>query len=129
MTLRLALTPGEPAGIGPDLLIQSVQSGHQHELVAYADADMLHRRARLLGLPLRLREPGNAPQPLAAGELAVVPVALATAETPGQLAPANAQYVLDCLDRRGRCLSRTRLRGNGHRAGAKIGDQRRWYRL
>jgi len=98
MTLRLALTPGEPAGIGPDLLIQSVQSGHQHELVAYADADMLHRRARLLGLPLRLREPGNAPQPLAAGELAVVPVALSTAETPGQLAPANAQYVLDCLD-------------------------------
>lgn len=98
MTLRLALTPGEPAGIGPDLLIQSVQSGHQHELVAYADADMLSRRARLLGLPLRLREPASAPQPLAAGELAVVPVTLATAETPGQLAPANAQYVLDCLD-------------------------------
>ena len=59
---------------------------------------MLHRRARLLGLPLRLREPGNVPQPLAAGELAVVPVALPTAETPGQLAPANAKYVLDCLD-------------------------------
>ncbi|MDE0840550.1 MAG: 4-hydroxythreonine-4-phosphate dehydrogenase PdxA [Porticoccaceae bacterium] len=98
MTLRLALTPGEPAGIGPDLLIQSVQSGSKYELTAYADADMLRRRAALLGLPLRLREPCIPSQPLLPGELAVVPVSLARAEIPGELDPANAQYVLDCLD-------------------------------
>ena len=40
MTLRLALTPGEPAGIGPDLLINLVQQGHEHELVAYADPQL-----------------------------------------------------------------------------------------
>jgi len=96
MTLSLALTPGEPSGVGPDLLIQLIQQAQDHELVAYADPDLLTQRAALLGLPLRLIEPRQ--QPLAAGELAVVPVPMAVPAEAGQLDQRNAQYVLDCLD-------------------------------
>mgnify|MGYP000329289168 CR=1 FL=1 len=41
MTMSLALTPGEPAGVGPDLLITLAQQKHQQQLIAYADPDML----------------------------------------------------------------------------------------
>ena len=47
MALKLAVTPGEPAGIGPELLIQSVQQGCTHELVAFADPELLKQRASL----------------------------------------------------------------------------------
>ena len=98
MTLRLALTPGEPSGIGADILISLVQSGCEHELVAYADPQLLQQRAEQLGLRLTLREPGATALPLAPGELAIVPVALAQPVIPGQLNKANAPYVLACLD-------------------------------
>lgn len=98
MTLRLALTPGEPSGIGADILISLVQSGCDHELVAYADPQLMQQRAAQLGLTLILREPGVAAQPLAPGELAIVPVTLAQPTVAGELNKANAPYVLACLD-------------------------------
>ncbi len=96
MTLSLALTPGEPSGVGPDLLIQLVQQPQDQELIAFADPDLLMQRAAKLGLPLSLIEPRQ--QPLAATELAIVPVRMAVPAECGQLNPDNAQYVLDCLD-------------------------------
>ena len=99
MTLRLALTPGEPSGVGPDILISLVQTGCAHELVAVADPRLLQQRAEQLGLELNLRAPGASPQPLAPGELAVMPVELAEQVVPGQLNTANAAYVLACLDK------------------------------
>ena len=98
MTIRVAVTPGEPAGIGPDIVIQSIQKGSPHELVVYADPDMLVRRARKLGLPIKLREPDSQPNPLQPGELAVTPTPLALPEEPGILESANSKYVLNCLD-------------------------------
>lgn len=94
--MRLAVTPGEPSGIGPDLLIQLVQKTIACELVAYADPEMLLDRARQLGLPLSLRAPsGRALNP---GQLAVRPVPAARKPQPGVLDPANARYVLDTLE-------------------------------
>jgi len=84
VTLRLAVTPGEPAGIGPDLLIQLVQDGCEHELVAIADSQMLQDRAQQLGLPLTLRAVEDSPRPLAPGELAIEPCPLAVTTEPGQ---------------------------------------------
>ncbi len=98
MTLRLAITPGEPAGIGPDLLVQLVQRGYRHELVAYTDPQLLQQRAAALGLALRLRSAGTVPKPLAPGELAVAPLTLAAPATPGTLDTANAGFVIACLD-------------------------------
>ena len=96
MTLSLALTPGEPSGVGPDLLIQLIQQPQDQELVAFADPDLIVQRAAQLGLPISLIEPRQ--QPLAAGELAIVPVPMAVPAVAGQLDQRNAQYVLDCLD-------------------------------
>jgi len=94
--MRIAITPGEPAGIGPDLLIKLVQAPQSAELVAYADPALLESRARQLGLPLLLRQPNG--NPLAASELAVRAVPLRTDVTPGVLDPGNSPYVLECLD-------------------------------
>lgn len=61
---RLALTPGEPAGIGPELCVQIAQQGHADQLIAVADPQLLEQRARLLGLDLELQpfDPNSAPQ-------------------------------------------------------------------
>lgn len=72
--------------------------------MAYADPELLQQRAHLLNLPLRLRAPNG--QPLAAGELAVEPIALQAPVTPGKLNPANSSYVLATLERAlGHCQS------------------------
>jgi 4-hydroxythreonine-4-phosphate dehydrogenase len=95
--MRLAITPGEPSGIGPDLLIQLVQKPQDFELVAYADPELLDQRAAQLGLPLTLRTVTSKPQQLRPGELAIHPVSLRTQTIPGSLDTANAPYVLETL--------------------------------
>lgn len=97
---RIALTPGEPAGIGPDLCVQLAQQAWPVELVAIADPDLLQARAAALGASLQLREfdAGQSPRPSPAGELVVLPVPLAQAAQAGILAVANAPYVLATLD-------------------------------
>lgn len=52
----IVITPGEPAGVGPDLLIQLAQQQWPVELVACADPDLLRQRAKALNLPLTLTE-------------------------------------------------------------------------
>lgn len=98
---RLLLTPGEPAGIGPDLVIELAQQAAPHARIAIADPQLLRQRAEVLGLPLQLSafdasEPTRACAP---AELQIVPVALGAPVRPGRLDPANARYVLECLDR------------------------------
>lgn len=97
--LRLAVTAGEPAGIGPDLCIQIAQQGHDHELVVIADPDLLQQRAEALGLPLTI-QPYSAerkPQATPKGSLTVYPVTLAAPAVTGELNPANGPYVLETL--------------------------------
>ncbi len=97
--LRIALTPGEPAGIGPDLVIQIAQQALPVELIAIADPDLLKARAQTLRMPLEIDsyDPAQAPQPSKACHLKVLPVQLVTPSYCGKLNPANAQYVLDTL--------------------------------
>lgn len=98
-TLRIALTSGEPAGIGPELVVQLAQHSRSSELVVLADPDLLQDRAALLGLPLQLYtfDPTAAPRINGPGELCVLPVSLASPSKPGQLNPSNASYVLETL--------------------------------
>ena len=100
MTIRLALTPGEPSGVGPDLLIQLAQEPHQAELIAFADADLLSHRAAQLKLPLRIKpfRPNQPPQPSQAGELSVAATSVVQPVIAGTLNQANAQYVLTTLN-------------------------------
>jgi 4-hydroxythreonine-4-phosphate dehydrogenase len=98
----LALTPGEPAGIGPDLCVAlACTHAFALPLVAVADPDLLASRAAQLNLALTLREyrPGTAPAPAARGELLILPVPLAAPCTPGKPDKANAAYVLATLER------------------------------
>lgn len=99
---RILVTPGEPGGIGPDIVCAIAQQSRPYQLCAVADPQLLSGRAALLGLPLTLRmidRDDDPPFELAAGELAVFPVALSAPARAGFADPLNAQYVLSCLDR------------------------------
>jgi len=95
----LAVTAGEPAGIGPDLVLQLADWQDAARLVVIADLSLLQQRAALLGLQqlsFQPYQPGR-PAPLA-GTLEVLHVPLAAPVTPGVLDAANGRYVLDTLD-------------------------------
>jgi len=100
-TQRVAITPGEPAGIGPDLVVQLAQRDWPVELVICADATLLADRAALLGLPLQFRDydPAVAAVAQQAGTLTVLPLALHAPVTPGVLNPLNGPYVVETLAR------------------------------
>ena len=99
MTLRIAITPGEPAGIGPDLLLQLAQQPWQAQLVAIADKQLLKERAQHLGLNIELIDfDENTPAAIApAGSMYIHQVDLGTDVKLGELDDLNGQYVLDTL--------------------------------
>lgn len=114
--LPLLITPGEPAGIGPELTLQLMQHWGQQplpdpglghplpalhgvRLAAVADPDMLAERAAEMGIAVRIEvvpTPESVP-PAQAGVLHVLPVALSAPAKVGQLDPANAESVLKAL--------------------------------
>ncbi|MDT8311556.1 MAG: 4-hydroxythreonine-4-phosphate dehydrogenase PdxA, partial [Methylophaga sp.] len=96
---RLAVTAGEPAGIGPDLLIMLSQVNFAHELVVIADPDLLVARAMQLGINVELQQVDFSQPPVASqvGQICYLPVKLAAKVVPGKLNPANANYVLESL--------------------------------
>jgi 4-hydroxythreonine-4-phosphate dehydrogenase len=100
-TPRIALTAGEPAGVGPDLCLELARRAWPCELVCLADRHMLQERARRLGLTelkLRAYRPDERRAHLA-GELAVLDCPLAEPAEPGRLSVRNAASVLAMLDR------------------------------
>jgi len=96
MPLKLAITPGEPAGIGPDLVIQMAQLNWDVQLVAFADPDMMQQRAAQLGYRI-----------LSQGQLFIVPVKAAATVVAGELNEENGHYVVETL----RLAGEANLRG------------------
>jgi 4-hydroxythreonine-4-phosphate dehydrogenase len=96
-TSVIALTAGEPAGIGPDLCVMLAQQARSWPLVVIADQTLLAQRAEQLGLPLKLLHFGIAPVAHEAGSLTVLHEPLHSHVTPGLLDPANSRYVLQTL--------------------------------
>lgn len=98
MIPTIAITAGEPAGIGPELCLQVLPllPDNIHPVVI-ADPALLNERADRLNLAIQLREyqPGQTQQ---AETLDIVPVSLAETAHCGKLNPANAGYVLQTLD-------------------------------
>ncbi|MDG2516758.1 4-hydroxythreonine-4-phosphate dehydrogenase PdxA [Lysobacter soli] len=93
--VRLALVPGEPAGVGPELCVRLAQRSRDYSLTAFADARTLHAAAEALSLPLRLLGPDEpATQP---GELALVDIPNAVVPPFGQPDPRNAAAVIGAL--------------------------------
>ncbi len=93
------MTPGEPAGIGPDIVLCLAQEAWPQAWVCVADPELMTDRARQLGLDIQLRTYTDSPLPgpHQAGILHILPVPLVAGVQPGQLNPANATYVLETL--------------------------------
>jgi len=98
--LRIALTTGEPAGIGPDLTVMLAQQPRQFELVAIGSKETLASRAEALGLALQIRDFNSDEKPSTdeAGVLCVGNLPVNATVQAGVLSTNNAQYVLDTLD-------------------------------
>ena len=104
MTLRFALTPGEPAGIGPDLCVFLAQEAQPYPVIVISDTELLKQRAQQLDLPLNIIEvnPDNLPElPSPEQSLYVWHTPLYEPAVAGQLNTANAPYVLETLTRAG----------------------------
>jgi len=94
----IAITSGEPAGIGPDLALTLARGDFPARIVVIGDEDMLAARCSALGLAASLRRYLASGMPLS-GALEIDHVPLARASRPGHLDPGNSPYVLATLDR------------------------------
>ena len=95
----IALTPGEPAGIGPDITVKIAQSDINAKLLCFADPELLSARAKLMGLNIKINiisDPALTP-PHCAGQLSVYPIHLQETVDAGRLNKNNAAYVLETL--------------------------------
>jgi 4-hydroxythreonine-4-phosphate dehydrogenase len=94
----LAVTPGEPAGIGPEILLKFCREHPEFRVLAVADPALLRQTAGRLGYEPQIRnwEPGTE---VCSGELACCPIELRKPAMPGKLEPANASYVLETIAR------------------------------
>ena len=98
MSPCIAVTSGEPAGIGPDLCLRLAEYTGAARPVIVGDRALLRERAAAIGLNLALRD--FRPEiPVDRGCLDVLHVPLAKPSPAGSLDPANAAYVLALLDR------------------------------
>ncbi len=95
----LALTSGEPAGIGPDLCVLLSQLNLPARVVIFADKDLLRARAALRQIHLQIQDYcAGQPRPTDHRILEVRHFPLRAPSHPGVLAPANSPYVLAMLD-------------------------------
>nr|WP_314264237.1 4-hydroxythreonine-4-phosphate dehydrogenase PdxA [uncultured Moellerella sp.] len=97
----IVITPGEPAGVGPDLLIQLAQQQWPVELVACADPELLLARAKQLNLPLTLNRycADGQHQAQPAGCLSILSVSLNAPAVAGELNALNSAYVTETLEK------------------------------
>lgn len=100
MVKRILITPGEPAGIGPDVTIKLAQHASSAELIVIADPTLLADRAKQLGLSLQLKTADleQPAQPTAAGTIKIIPVTVKASVIAGKLNKANSSYVIETLD-------------------------------
>lgn len=109
----LAITAGEPAGIGPDLCVQLAAMPPDVPFVVIADKNLLQQRAAQLGIALQVRNAGSGKWEVGSGTaqdsphaplstphfLSVIHIPLAAPCHPGVLDAANSEYVLATLRR------------------------------
>ena len=93
--MSIAFTPGEPAGIGPDLAVIYAQKKTRKNLLVFTDPDLLLARAKKLNLSIKIKEKNSTQHP---GEICVFPVKTNIQTKAGVLNVDNAQFVLNTLD-------------------------------
>ena len=102
----LAVTAGEPGGIGPDLMVALAHHPPSSRCVVFADPDLIARRAHALDTEVQLIDYDPNRDDLASGSLEMQAVDLPGAVRPGVADPAHAHYVLRCIETAGKaCLT------------------------
>ncbi|KEY90844.1 4-hydroxythreonine-4-phosphate dehydrogenase [Candidatus Photodesmus blepharus] len=98
---RIAVTTGEPAGIGPDLVLAQSTQKFPHELIVFSDKGLLTERAQLLGIDVELMDYNSKlkPKTKKAGQLIVAHIPLEHTVTTGKLNKRNSPYVLNILEK------------------------------
>ncbi|ANW24721.1 4-hydroxythreonine-4-phosphate dehydrogenase PdxA [Vibrio coralliilyticus] len=98
---RIVVTAGEPAGIGPDLVLALSKQSWPHQIVVSADKGLLEQRAKQLNIDVQLidYDASALPTPQKAGSLVVDHIALNVPAIAGQLDEKNGHYVLETLER------------------------------
>ncbi|MRX27616.1 4-hydroxythreonine-4-phosphate dehydrogenase PdxA [Kangiella sp. HZ709] len=99
---KILITAGEPAGIGPELVVKLAQKPQTEHLIVAADRELLTQTAEDLQLPLELIDyntdnPPNNEQPLGRGQLYIIHHSLAETSIAGQLNTKNSSYVIETL--------------------------------
>jgi 4-hydroxythreonine-4-phosphate dehydrogenase len=97
---RILLTPGEPAGIGPDIIIEIAQQSFDAELIVIANQELLSDRAKKLNLPLDLISFNSEmlPEKHIPGRLKIISLPLSHPVKTGELSRHNASYVIKSLE-------------------------------
>ncbi len=93
----LAITPGEPSGVGPDLICELEPELFSSTLLVVTDPSILEQRAKQLGKNLSLNIVGSLDQ-IIPQTINVLPVTAPAPVTAGTLNPANGAYVQECLE-------------------------------
>jgi len=91
----LALTTGDPAGVGPDVTINLAHTPWREHVLVFADPDILRNRAHILNIPLEIvdEDQTNIPE----GSLRVRPTTCHNRVTPGEGDPKNGNYIIETL--------------------------------
>lgn len=101
--MSIAFTPGEPAGIGPDIAVLQAQEARTKNIIAYADPDILQKRAKELGLEINLIEKPTKK----ARELCIYPILAKKKVIARKLDKNNSEYVIKTLELAGKdCLNK-----------------------
>lgn len=96
MRPRLALVPGEPAGVGPELCIRAMHRLHDADIVVFGDRDALSQAADRIGLPVSFADAGAVVA--APGTIRIIDIPNAAPATPGTPDPRNAAAVISALE-------------------------------
>lgn len=95
----IAITPGEPAGIGPDIVLQLAHKEFNAKLVCFTDSHLLLHRAQQLNINIEIKNITDIDQLTThtPGQLQVIHIPLQVQAKTSELNSKNAAYVLDCL--------------------------------
>ncbi|MDH5547271.1 MAG: 4-hydroxythreonine-4-phosphate dehydrogenase PdxA [Gammaproteobacteria bacterium] len=94
---RIAVTPGEPAGIGPDICLNLAKHAFDAQLVFVTDIQLLRERAQMLNEQVTVIPWDGTTRAHTPGVLSVLQENMFTSVRPGELDVANAQFVLNTL--------------------------------
>jgi 4-hydroxythreonine-4-phosphate dehydrogenase len=96
----ILITAGEPAGIGPDIVIRALQQPVSAAVVVLADPVVMKERAEKSGVTMNIVEisPDHEPPPHRPGQLCIVPISCPRPVAVGVLNPENSSQVIRCIE-------------------------------